>query len=170
MWFRHCGGGMITGPSGALFTRCRDSSLLLYVEAIGHHHQPPPRPATGASPPLSSSAGDKERPINMMKRAIELRPSDSSSQTLVHRRSSVSVRMRGASSRAAATGNEMWNEMSRYNERPTPSLHLLFRSDAKSLEKLLLASRLPPFFPHFIITRQTSCFCLFTFLIFRFHT
>lgn len=74
-----------------------------------------PRPL--AAPPRLLGA-IKERAITMMERVLDLRPDDSG-QTLACRRSPPASKRREyeASSLSSCTGNEMWNEMSRYGER-----------------------------------------------------
>lgn len=81
---------------------------------------------------LRSSAGNKERPINMMERVVNLRPDDRS-QTLVRCccPSDSEPQEYEAPSSSSCTGNEMWNEVSRYNRRAVSSVHLLLKTDQR---------------------------------------
>lgn len=93
-----------------------------------------------------------------MERVVNLRPDDSG-QTLVCCRSPPASERQEyeAPSLSSCTGNEMWNEMSRYNRRAASLVHLLFRTDQRRdfLERLLSPSCLAVL--SFIISTETSC-------------
>lgn len=89
--------------------------------------------------PLRSAAADKERPINMMERVVNLQLDDSG-QTLVHCCSPSALERREdeAPSSSSCAGNEMWTEMSRYNRRDASLVHLQNKSERRLLERRVL--------------------------------
>lgn len=120
------------------------------------------------SAPLCSSASDKERPINMMERVVNLQPDDSS-QTVVHccTPSASERREYEAPSLSSCAGNEMWNEMSRYSRRAASLVHLLFKTDqgrdcwrGASPQAILLACLLSHH--HKVAVLGEKSLCLFT--------
>lgn len=135
IYFLH---GSIRGPGPAYYVQVLPSSLIVWVcngrkrLAATASKRPHPSLPFHCSAPLCSSADDKEMPINMMERVVNLRPDDSG-QTLVHCCSpSASERQEyEAPSLSSCTGNEMWNEMSRYNRRAASLVHLLFKTDQR---------------------------------------